>query len=284
MASTTDKRRTFRKLHESGCFIIPNPWDVGSARYLQSLGFKALASTSSGFAWSRGRQDNGLPRADVLEHLAEMAAATDLPLNADFESGFSVDAAGIGESVKLALETGVSGLSIEDSTGPLQAATRGASGEKPAPLFELNVAAERIRAARRAIDAAGGDVLLVGRAECFLVGIPDIDMTIARLKAYANAGADCLYAPGIRTAAHIRAVVEAVSPKPVNLLIGAPTELNFAQIAELGVRRISVGGALARAAWGGLMQAARELAQNQNFNALAGAPSHPAVNALFSDG
>lgn len=276
MTSTTDKRRAFRKLHESGCFIIPNPWDAGSARYLQSLGFKALAGTSSGFAWTQGRQDGGVPRERVLDHLATLAAATDLPLNADFENGFALDAAGVAESVKLAVATGICGLSIEDATGPMQAASTAG------PLFELHTAVERIRAARRAIDESGGDVLLVGRAESFLVGLADIDMTIARLKAYADAGADCLYAPGIRSAAHIRAVVEAVHPKPVNLLVGGPAGLTFDQIAGLGVRRISVGGGLARAAWGGFMRAARALAETGNFDALADAPPHSVVNALFS--
>lgn len=280
MVSIADKRRDFRKLHESGCFIIPNPWDVGSARYLESAGFKALASTSSGFAWSQGRPDTGVRRERVLEHLALMAAATDLPLNADFENGFALDAAGVQESVRLAIETGIAGVSIEDSLGPTQ--TAAAHGAAPAPLFELDVAVERIRAARRAIDAAGGDVMLIGRAECFLVGIADIDMTVARLKAYADAGADCLYAPGIRSAAHIRAVVEAVRPKPVNLLVGGPTDLSFAQFAELGVRRISVGGALARAAWGGFLRAARGL-ERGDFGGFADAPSHPTVNGFFSD-
>jgi 2-methylisocitrate lyase-like PEP mutase family enzyme len=262
-----EKRRIFRKFHESGCFIIPNPWDLGSARYLQSLGFKALASTSSGAAWSQGLPDNGMGRAQVLDHLRVMAAATDLPLNADFENGFAADAGGVGESVRLAVETGIAGLSIEDSI---------AGG-----LFALETAVERMRAARLAIDAAGGDVMLIGRAECFLVGLPDIDMTVMRLKAYAEAGADCLYAPGIRTAAHIRAVVEAVHPKPVNLLVGAPGGLSLAQIAELGVRRVSVGGALARVAWGGFMRAARELAESGSFDGLAAAASHPSMNALF---
>jgi 2-methylisocitrate lyase-like PEP mutase family enzyme len=266
--STAEKRRVFRKLHEAGCFVIPNPWDVGSARYLQSLGFKALASTSSGAAWSQGLPDNGLSRGQVLEHLRVLAAATDLPLNADFENGFAADAAGVVESVRLAVDTGIAGLSIEDSI---------AGGG----LFALEVAVERVRAARRAIDAAGGDVMLIGRAECFLVGLPDIDMTVTRLKAYAEAGADCLYAPGIRTAAHIRAVVEAVHPKPVNLLVGAPGELTLAQIADLGVRRVSVGGALARAAWGGFMRAAREIAEQDGFGGLAGAPTHQSLNELF---
>jgi 2-methylisocitrate lyase-like PEP mutase family enzyme len=275
-----DKRRTFRKLHESGCFVIPNPWDPGSARYLQSLGFKALASTSSGAAWARGLPDNGLSRDEVLEHLRLMAAATDLPLNADFENGFAADAAGVGESVRLAVGTGIAGVSIEDSIAARDlGANPGAfGGEK---LFPIEVAVERMRAARRAIDAAGADVMLIGRAECFLVGLPDIEMTVTRLKAYADAGADCLYAPGIRTAEHIRTVVQAVHPKPVNLLVGAPSELSLAQIAELGVRRVSVGGALARTAWGGFMKAARNLAEQGSFDGFAGAAAHQTLNALF---
>ncbi|HTB28945.1 MAG TPA: isocitrate lyase/phosphoenolpyruvate mutase family protein [Steroidobacteraceae bacterium] len=279
-ATTAEKRRVFRELHESGCFVIPNPWDVGSARYLQSLGFKALASTSSGAAWSQGLPDNGLSRGQVLEHLRTMAAATDLPLNADFENGFAADAAGVGESVRLAVETGVAGVSIEDS---ISARDRAADSRSPGdgPLFPLEMAVERVRAARRAIDAAGGDVMLIGRAECFLVGLPDIEMTVTRLKAYAEAGADCLYAPGIKTAAQIRAVVEAVRPKPVNLLVGAPGDLSLAQISELGVRRVSVGGALARVAWGGFMRAARELAQQGSFDGLAGAAAHQSLNTLF---
>lgn len=269
--STADKRRAFLELHESGCFVIPNPWDIGSARYLQSLGFKALATTSSGFAWSQGRPDGGLARDRVLLHLAEMAAATEVPLNADFESGFAHDPAGVGESVRLAVETGIAGLSIEDSTGVAAA-----------PLFDLPVAVERVRAARRAIDRSGGDTLLIGRAECFLVGLPDLDVTIARLKAYANAGADCLYAPGIRTVEHIRALVAALSPKPVNLLLSAPGGLTLREIAELGVRRVSVGGALARAAWGGFMRAAREIAERGSFGGLANAASGQELDTLFS--
>ena len=275
-----DKRRTFRKLHEGGCFLIPNPWDPGSARYLQSLGFKALASTSSGAAWSRGLPDNGLSRDEVLEHLRLMAASTDLPLNADFENGFAADAAGVGESVRLAVETGIAGVSMEDSIAARDlGANPGASGAEK--LFPMEVAVDRIRAARRAIDAAGADVMLIGRAECFLVGLPDIEITVARLKAYADAGADCLYAPGIRTAEHIRTVVEAVHPKPVNLLVGAPSDLSLAQIADLGVRRVSVGGALARTAWGGFMKAARNLAEQGSFDGLAGAAAHQTLNALF---
>lgn len=274
-----EKRRVFRKLHESGCFVIPNPWDAGSARYLQSLGFKALASTSSGAAWSQGCADNGLSRDQVLEHLRTLTAATALPLNADFENGFADDPPGVAESVRLAIDTGIAGLSIEDSLAP-----RDQGARERGPLFPLEVAIERVRAARRAIDAAGGDVLLIARAECFLVGLPDIDMTVARLKAYAAAGADCLYAPGIGSAAHIRAVVEAVHPKPVNVLAGSPGALPLAELAALGVRRVSVGGALARAAWGGFMRAAREIAEHGRFDELAGAATHSAMNALFQSG
>jgi 2-methylisocitrate lyase-like PEP mutase family enzyme len=277
--STADKRRAFRGLHESGCFAIPNPWDIGSAVYLQSLGFKALASTSSGFAWSRGRADNTPAREEILEHLAELAAAVDVPLNADFENGFGADAAGVAESVRLAVETGIAGLSIEDSLGPRLERTAG--GTAPGPLFELETAVERIRAARRAIDATGEDVLLVGRAEGFLVGRPDIEEAVARLSAYAHAGADCLYAPGIQSPEHIRRVVEAVHPKAVNVLVMAPASQSMRQLGELGVRRVSVGGALARAAWGGFMHAAREIAEHGRFEALANAASGRSLNTLF---
>jgi 2-methylisocitrate lyase-like PEP mutase family enzyme len=268
--SIADKRRAFLRLHQHGCFVIPNPWDVGSARYLQSLGFKALATTSSGFAWSHGHRDGGMSRDRVLDHLTEMVEATDLPINADFEHGFAPDAAGVAESVRLAVETGVAGLSIEDSTG--QAAK---------PLFDLDTAIERIRAARRAIDKAGADTLLIGRAEGFLVGQPDIEQVIARLKAYANAGADCLYAPGISSVEHISAVVAAVAPKPVNLLVGFNADLTVAKIAALGVRRVSVGGALARAAWGGFMRAAKLIIDEGNFDGFEGAASGSALNTIF---
>ena len=268
--SIADKRRHFHQLHDSGCFVIPNPWDVGSALYLQSLGFKALASTSSGCAWSQGRPDGGLPREAVLAHLHAMVAATDVPINADFENGFARDAAGVAESVRLAVESGVAGLSIEDSTG-----------DASRPLFDLDSAVERLRAARRAIDHAGGDTLLVGRAECFLVGRPDIDETIARLKAYAQAGADCLYAPGLARREDIAAAVAAVAPKPFNLLVYAPGGLSFAEIAALGVRRVSVGGALARSAWGGFMRAAKALAQDGSFDGFADAASGQQLNTLF---
>jgi 2-methylisocitrate lyase-like PEP mutase family enzyme len=268
--SIADKRRTFHKLHEAGCFAIPNPWDVGSARFLQGLGFKALATTSSGFAWSHGHRDGGMSRDRVLDHLTDMVEATNLPINADFESGFAPDAAGVAESVRLAVETGVAGLSIEDSTG-----------DASRPIYELHTAVARIRAARKAIDKAGGDTLLVGRAECFLHGQPDIGQTIHRLKAYADAGADCLYAPGIRTPEHIGAVVAGVAPKPVNLLMAWPGDLTMPEIAALGVRRVSVGGALARSAWGGFMRAAKLIAEQGKFDGFADAASGQELDAFF---
>jgi 2-methylisocitrate lyase-like PEP mutase family enzyme len=270
-ASVADKRRLFHQLHQSGCFVIPNPWDVGSALFLQSLGFKALATTSSGFAWSRGYPDNGISREMALAHLQEMVGATDLPINADFESGFASDATGVAESVRLAIETGVAGLSIEDSTGVAAQ-----------PLFELGVAIERMKAARKAIDKAGGDTLLVGRAECFFVGRPQLDETIARLKAYSDAGADCLYAPGIRTREQIAAVVAAVAPKPFNLLVGSVSDLTMQDISALGVRRVSVGGALARSAWGGFVRAAKMLATEGKFDAFADAAAGQELNSLFA--
>ena len=268
--SIADKRRTFRSLHASGCFVIPNPWDVGSARFLQGLGFKALATTSSGFAWSQGHADNAITRDMALAHLREMVAATEVPINADFENGFASDAAGVAESVRLAVETGVAGLSIEDSTG-----------KADKPLFDLGEAVQRMRAARTAIDAAGGDTLLVGRAECFLVGVPDLDETIRRLKAYSDAGADCLYAPGLRTPEQISAVVAAIAPKPFNLLVGSASSLTVAEIAALGVRRISVGGALARSAWGGFLRSAKALAEHGTFASFADAVPGGELNSFF---
>jgi 2-methylisocitrate lyase-like PEP mutase family enzyme len=270
--SVADKRRVFQQLHASGCFVIPNPWDPGSAHFLQVVGFKAIATTSAGFAWSQARPDNGVTRAMVITHLQQMVEATDLPVNADFESGFAVDAKGVGESVRLAVEAGVAGLSIEDSTG-----------DAARPLYDLDMAVERMCAARRAIDANGGDTVLVGRAECFLAGRPDLDETITRLKAYAGAGADCLYAPGLRTREQISAVVTAVAPKPVNVLIGWPSELTVADIAALGARRISVGGALARCAWGGFMRAAKLLADQGSFEGFKDAAPGVELNALFTE-
>ena len=268
-ASIAARRRAFRDLHVSGCFVLPNPWDKGSARYLQGLGFKALATTSSGLAWSLGHADGALPRETVLAHLRELVAATELPVNADFESGFGADPQAVAESVRLAVETGVAGLSIEDATGD--------------PLHPIEVAVARLAAARRAIDQAGGDTVLVGRAENFIVGRPDLADTIARLVAYAAAGADCLYAPGIRSRDEIAAVVAAVAPKPVNLLVGVAGDLTVADIAALGVRRISVGGALARSAWGGFMRAARDVAEHGRFDGFADAASGAQLNAWFRD-
>ena len=263
------KRADFRALHEQGCFVIPNPWDTGSARFLEGLGFKALATTSSGFAWSQGHADGAMSREHILAHLRELVEATDLPVNADFENGFAADAQGVAASVSLAIEMGVAGLSIEDSTG-----------NAADPLFPVDVAVERLRAARKAIDASGADVLLVGRAENFFAGRPDLDDAIARLKAYANAGADCLYAPGIKTREQIAAVVAAVAPRPVNLLVGTPSELTMKDIAELGVRRVSVGGALARSAWGGFIRAARTLADGR-FDGFTDAAPGAELNAFF---
>jgi len=265
----TEKRAAFRALHASGCFMLPNPWDAGSARYLASLGFEAIATTSSGHAWSAGRADNHVSRDAILAHLREMVDATDLPVNADFENGFGADPDAVAASVKLAVATGVAGLSIEDSTG--DAAT---------PLFPLEVAVARLKAARRAIDESGGDTLLIGRAENFFAGVPDLNDTLARLKAYAAAGADCLYAPGIRTREEIEAVVAAVAPKPVNVLIGTNLPFTLQDLAALGVRRVSVGGALARAAWGGFMRAAQALSQGR-FDGFADAASGAELNALF---
>ncbi|HLQ13981.1 MAG TPA: isocitrate lyase/phosphoenolpyruvate mutase family protein [Steroidobacteraceae bacterium] len=271
--SITDKRRSFRRLHESGCFLLPNPWDLGSARYLQSLGFKALATTSAGFAWSQGLPDNGVSRGAVLEHLAAMVEATDLPINADFEGGFATDSAGVAESVRLAVGTGVAGLSIEDS-----------SGDPENPLLDLGTAVERIRAARRAIDQNGGDAMLIGRSEGFIAGRPDIDATIARLKAYADAGADCLYAPGLRSRDHIAALVAGLAPKPVNLLVGWASDMTLSSIAALGVRRVSVGGALARAAWGGLIRAAKTLAEQGSFGGFADSAAGADLDQFFTSG
>lgn len=268
--TVSDKRRTFKELHRAGCFVIPNPWDLGSARFLASLGFKALASTSSGFAWTRARPDGGVAREQVLAHLSELVAATDLPVNADFESGHAHDVQGVAESVRLAVATGVSGLSIEDATG-----------DRARPLYDIGEAVERVRAARKAIDELGGDTLLVGRSEGFIAGRPDLAETMARLKAYAEAGADCLYAPGVRTREEISALVSAVSPKPLNVLIGSASPLTVADLAALGVRRISVGGALARAAWGGFMRAARIIAEHGRFDGLADAAPGDELNRLF---
>jgi 2-methylisocitrate lyase-like PEP mutase family enzyme len=273
MNNTREKCAAMRKLHESGCFVIPNPWDVGSARYLQSLGFKALATTSSGAAWSMGLPDNNLSLAVALAHIQTMVEASELPVNADFEHGFAATAAGVARNVALCVATGVAALSIEDSTG-----------DPARPLFELAEAAHRIRAARESIDERGGGPLLVGRAECFLTGHPDaLAESIRRLQAYAEAGADVLYAPGVRTREDIALMVQAVAPKPLNVLANQSMQLSVAELAELGVRRISVGGALARAAWGGFMRAAREIAQDGQFSALGQAASGAELDRFFGE-
>lgn len=269
--TVADKRRAFRSLHESGCFLIPNPWDVGSALYLKSLGFKALATTSAGYAWSQGRRDGGVTLDQVLSHFKALVEGTDVLINADFEGGFAQGPALIAEHVRLACDTGVAGLSIEDSTGD--------SGQ---PLYDLAVATERIRAGRRAIDQAGGDVLLISRAECFLVGRADVRETVTRLKAYAQAGADCLYAPGVSSREDIEAIVAGVAPKPVNVLVGASTSLSMRDLATLGVRRVSIGGALAASAWCGFMRAAQSLAEENSFDGLPSAPIGKNLNALFA--
>jgi 2-methylisocitrate lyase-like PEP mutase family enzyme len=269
MAAATDRRRTFRKLHEAGCFVIPNPWDLGTARALVQMGFQALATTSAGLAWSLGRADNHVPMAGVLAHLKNIASGVDVPVNADFEGGFAVDPETVASNVAAAAATGIAGLSIEDSTG-----------DPSAPLHEFALAVDRIRAARRAIDATGTDVLLTARSEGFIAGRPDLAETIRRLTAFAEAGADCLYAPGLRTLDEVDAVVRAVSPKPVNVLASAGFG-SVRQLAGLGVRRISVGGALARAAWTAFLQAANEIADRGTFAALGRAVPFPEINTKF---
>jgi 2-methylisocitrate lyase-like PEP mutase family enzyme len=272
--STADKRKTFRKLHDSGCFVIPNPWNVGSARYLQGLGFKALATTSSGHAHSQCYADGAQSLDDVLAHFAEIAEATDVPLNADFESGFADagDLDTLARNVARCVATGVAGLSIEDSPN-----------DSTTPLYDLETAIVRVRTARWAIDAAGGDVLLTGRAEGFIRGVPDLDDVLRRLKAYAAAGADCLYAPGIKTREQIEAVVKAVAPKPVNFLNGGAFGFTVADIAAMGVRRISVGGSLARVAMHAFIRTATEIAKDGKFDGFAGLVSNPELNKFFSD-
>ena len=255
-ATQVEKCAVFHKLHETGCFVLPNPYDVGSARALQHLGFKAIASTSAGFAWTIGKADNRVTLEDVLAHLAAICGAVDLPVNADFEGGFAHKPEKVAANVARAVKTGVAGLSIEDSTG-----------DAAKPLYDRGLAVERIKASRAAIDADNSNVLLTGRCEGFLVGQPDLAMVIDRLQAYSEAGADCLYAPGIKTREQIAAIVKAVHPKPVNLLIGA-SGLSVKEAADLGVRRISVGGSLARTAWAGFMHAAKEIAEQGTFTGL----------------
>ena len=266
MTVQDDRVDAFRRLHAAGCFVMPNPWDAGSALALEQLGFEALATTSAGYAWTLGRADNQLLLDQALEHLRAVAGAVNLPVNADFEGGFADDPEQVATNVKLAAATGIAGLSIEDSTG-----------DAAEPLYEFDLAVDRIRAARRAIDESGTGIVLTGRSEGFVVGRPDLDETIRRLQAYAEAGADCLYAPRIGTVEQVSAVVVAVSPKPVNLLVNAPF-ITVPEAASLGVRRISVGGTLARTAWAGFLQAAEEIAGAGTFSRFEGLPD---VEARF---
>ncbi len=267
------RRAAFRRLHESGCFVIPNPWDPGTARYLRGLGFKALATTSAGFAFSRGLPDAewAVPLNAVLAHIAEIVAATDLPVNADFEGGYAHEPEGVAGNVRRCAETGVAGLSIEDATG-----------DPTSPLYDLPLAVERIRAARQAIDASGADVLLTARAECFLLGHPDLlREAVRRLQAYSEAGADVLYAPGLKHRWEIETVVGAVSPKPVNVLMSADIGLRVADLAVMGVRRISVGSSLARKAWTGFIRAAKLIADEGSFAGFDGLTPYAELNEFF---
>jgi 2-methylisocitrate lyase-like PEP mutase family enzyme len=268
--NTMTKTVQFHQLHDSGCFVIPNPWDLGSARVLAQLGFRALATTSSGFAWSVGRRDNHVTLDQALAYFRAIAGGVDVPVSADFEGGFAIDPEDVAANVALVTATGVAGLSIEDSTG-----------DRSNPLFDFRLAVERIQAARGAIDRSGTGIVLTGRSEGFIAGRPDLAETIRRLTAYAEAGADCLYAPGLRTEADITAVVKAVAPKPVNVLVSTGFT-TLSELAGLGVRRISVGGALARSAWAGFLQAAREIAQHGTFSNLNQATPGAEVNGLFA--
>jgi 2-methylisocitrate lyase-like PEP mutase family enzyme len=269
--SVADKRQTFRKLHEAGCFVIPNPWNVGSARYLQGLGFKALATTSSGHAHAQGHPDGAQNRNDVLAHFRELVEATDIPVNGDFENGFADDPSGVAENVTRCIATGVAGLSIEDSP------------KSATPLYDLDLAVARVKAARAAIDSAGGDVVFTARAENFIRGVPDLDDAIRRLKAYKAAGADCLYAPGITTREQIEAVVKAVAPTPVNFLNGGALGFTVSDIAAMGVRRISVGGSLARVAMDAFVRTATAIVKEGKFDGFAGLISNAELNRFFRE-
>jgi methylisocitrate lyase len=272
MTAPSERTREFHWLHRSGCFVIPNPWDLGSARLLTQLGFPALATTSSGFAWSLGRSDNRVSLEEALAHFRSLAQGVTVPVSADFEHGFATAPAGVAANVGAAAGTGIAGLSIEDSTG-----------DSTHPLFDLPLAVERIRAARRAIDQSETGIVLTARSEGFLVGRPDLAETVRRLIAYAEAGADCLYAPGLRTPSDIAAVVRAVAPKPVNVLVGSDFT-TVAALAQVGVRRISVGGALARAAWTAFLAAAREIAERGTFTLLGAAMPFADLNGRMAGG
>jgi 2-methylisocitrate lyase-like PEP mutase family enzyme len=269
--TAADKRRAFHTLHRSGCFVIPNPWNVGTARYLQGLGFKALATTSSGYAHAQGYADGAQSCDQVLAHFAEIAAAAEVPVNADFENGYADDLGRLAENVTRCVATGVAGLSIEDSTG-----------DPNQPLYDFDVALARVKAARAAIDKIGGDVVFTARTEGFIRGRPDLDETIRRLKAFADAGADCLYSPGIKTRDQIEATVKAVAPKPINFLNSGAFGFTVKDIAAMGVRRISVGGTLARVAMDAFIKSAREIANDGKFDSFGGVISNAELNAFFS--
>jgi 2-methylisocitrate lyase-like PEP mutase family enzyme len=272
--STADKRKTFHKLHESVCFVIPNPWNVGSARYLQGLGFKALATTSSGHAHSQGFADGDQPIEDVLAHYREIAEAADIPLNADFENGYAHDPDEVAANVTRCIATGVAGLSIEDFHGDNAAAE---------PLYDFDLALKRVKAARAAIDKAGGDVVFTARTEGFIRGRPDIDETVRRLKAFADAGADCLYSPGIKTREHIGATVKAVGGKAINFLNSGAFGFTVDDLAKMGVRRISVGGSLARVAMHAFIKTATEIAKDGKFDGFDGLISNAELNKFFRE-
>jgi 2-methylisocitrate lyase-like PEP mutase family enzyme len=269
VTSQAEKVAAFQRLHVEGCFVMPNPWDAGTAVALEGIGFAALATTSAGHAWTLGRPDQGVQRDEALEHLRQIAGTVDVPVNADFEDGFAHDPEGVAANVRLAVATGIAGLSIEDSTR-----------DTDEPLYPLDLAFGRVRAARQAIDESGTGVLLTGRSEGFVAGRPDLEETIRRLQAYADAGADCLYAPGIDTPEQASAVVAGVAPKPINLLVHKPF-ITVADAAALGVRRISVGGTLARVAWAWFLAAAEEIAEQGTFTRFAELPNNAAVNAIF---
>src|SRR5437764_7609816 len=268
MATIAERRTTFRELHKEGCFPLPNPWDIGSAKYLQHLGFKAIATTSAGFAFSRGLSDGAVKRDEMLAHIKDLVEATDIPVNADFENGYADDPNWCAENARLCAETGVAGLSIED-----------AADRKESPIYDVDLAVERIHAVQEALHGTG--VLLVGRAEGFLVGRERVDQVIKRLVAYSEAGADCLYAPGFKERDDIKAIVECVAPKPSNILIGGPIGLTMRDAAELGARRVSVGGAFARAAWGGFIRSAKELMEKGTFDELKHAAPYDELQNLF---
>src|SRR6266480_4293757 len=263
---------TFRALHESGCFVLPNPWDIGTAIYLERLGFRALATTSAGFAFSRGKPDGGVPRDEMLPHIREIVEATALPVNADFLNGFADDPEDVAANVKLCVKTGVAGLSVEDN-----------SQNAAAPLYNKKLAVERIRAARSAIDASKTGAVLTARCEAWLVGDPDpLHTALDRLVAYAEAGADCLYAPGVSKPDEIAQIVKTVAPKPINVLVsGFNHQLSVPQLADVGVRRISVGSGIALAAWGAFLRAAQDIKANGTFNLLANGAASADLNKLF---